>query len=66
MLYLFTASNDSAIKNLEATIEKPYPISKCLAGLDADTVTKLKDNELHENVCGEQLLVLQMLIDGKS
>lgn len=25
MLYLFTASNDSAIKNLEATIEKTYP-----------------------------------------
>ncbi|EEM84114.1 5-methylcytosine-specific restriction enzyme A [Bacillus thuringiensis serovar huazhongensis BGSC 4BD1] len=51
MLYLFTASNDSAIKNLEATIEKSYPISTCLADLDADTVTKLKDNELHENVC---------------
>lgn len=51
MLYLFTASNDSAIKNLEATIEKTYPISTCLADLDADTVTKLKDNELHENVC---------------
>ena len=45
MLYLFTASNDSAIKNLEATIEKIYPISTCLADLDADTVTKLKDNE---------------------
>ncbi|MEF7633666.1 restriction endonuclease [Bacillus thuringiensis] len=51
MLYLFTASNDSAIKNLEATIEKTYPISTCLADLDADTVIKLKDNELHENVC---------------
>ena len=36
---------------MEATIEKIYPISTCLADLDADTVTKLKDNELHENVC---------------
>ncbi|HFK1439116.1 HNH endonuclease [Bacillus thuringiensis] len=51
MLYLFTASNDSAIKNLEATIENPYPISTCLADLDVDTVTKLKDNGLNENVC---------------
>ncbi|WP_257149377.1 HNH endonuclease [Bacillus cereus] len=50
MLYYFTASDDSAQEHWRNTIQNPYSISTCLIDLDVSTVTKLKDNGLHERV----------------
>ncbi|MED0983028.1 HNH endonuclease [Bacillus paramycoides] len=50
MLYYFTASDGSAQKHWQDTIQNPYPISTHLTDLDTNTVTKLKDNGLHERV----------------